>query len=71
MKYKAKKTIDGKLMFEITEGQFKGTKYTYGKLDGTGLTYTVESANINIDENNKILFENEIRAILNDKLSKI
>lgn len=71
MKYKTKKAFNGKLLFEITSGQFKGTKYSYDKLDENGLTYDIESSNINIDEKNKILFENEIRSILKDKLSKI
>lgn len=62
----------GKLVFRITGGQFKDVTYAYESLtlDG-GLKYKLKSKKSTINESNKILFEQEIRNILRDKLSKI
>lgn len=62
----------GKLYFRILEGQFKDVEFSYKSLmlDGK-LDYRIKSHKSIITENNKILFENEIRNILRDKLSKL
>ena len=61
-----------KLYFRILEGSFKGVEFNYKSLmlDGK-LDYKVKSHKSMITESNKILFENEIRGILRDKLSKL
>lgn len=62
----------GKLMFRITEGQFAGVEYGYKSLSLNGaLDYKIRGKKSTINESNKILFEQEIRGILRDKLSKI
>lgn len=63
---------NGKLLFEITSGQFKGVEYLYEKLSLNGnLSYKILSGKKRIDDTNKILFESEIRDILKEKLSKL
>ena len=62
----------GKLVFRITEGQFKDVEYTYNSLKLNGeLKYKVKSHKSIVNESNKVLFEQEIRNILRDKLSVI
>lgn len=61
-----------KLYFRILEGQFKGVEYSYKSLmlDGK-LDYKLKNHKTTITEENKLLFEQEIRSILRDKLSKL
>ena len=77
MKTTAKKlyktSVDhGKLVFKITQGSFAGVSYVYESLSLNGnLKYKLKANKNAINESNKILFEQEIRSILRDKLSKI
>lgn len=62
----------GKLVFRITEGSFAGTEYVYKSLKLNGaLDYKIKNHKHSIDDSNKVLFEQEIRGILRDKLSKL
>lgn len=63
---------DGKMLFVINEGSFTGVKYFYKSLSLEGdLKYKiVENKNL-VNDENKFLFENTIRHIIKDKLSKI
>lgn len=71
MKY-TNEVIKNKLFFTITEGQFKGIKYSYESLtSAAGLKYNIIEGKKVINDNNKLLFENEIQNILSDKLKKI
>lgn len=59
----------GSLYFKITEGQFKDVEYKYISLtENGGLKYQVTSNKKAVNENNKYLFEHQIKDILNDKL---
>lgn len=63
---------NGTLVFKIDEGEFKDVKYIYNSLSLNGeLKYRIKSKKTVINEDNKLLFEQEIRNILKDKLSKI
>ena len=61
-----------KLYFRILEGSFKGVEYNYKSLmlDGK-LDYKIKNHKSVVTEDNKLLFEQEIRGILRDKLSKL
>ena len=62
----------GKLVFKITEGSFAGVSYTYDSMMLNGeLKYKLKSNKSAINESNKILFEQEIRNILRDKLASL
>ena len=77
MKTTAKKLYEtsvdhGKLVFKITQGSFAGVSYVYESLSLNGnLKYKLKANKNAINESNKILFEQEIRSILRDKLSKL
>jgi len=61
-----------KLYFRILEGSFSGIEYSYKSLALNGdLQYKIKTKKNLVDDNNKLLFEQEIRTILRDKLSKI
>ena len=63
---------NGKLCFVINEGQFKNVEYEYNSLtEDKGLQYKVIKNSKAINENNKLLFENDIRNILQNKLKSI
>ena len=61
-----------KLYFRILEGSFKGVEYNYKSLmlDGK-LDYKIKNHKSVITERNKLLFEQEIRSILRDKLNSL
>lgn len=62
----------GKLVFKITGGQFDGVSYVYESLSLDGvLKYKLKAKKNQVNENNKFLFEQEIRNILKDKLNSI
>ena len=62
----------GKLVFKITEGQFNGVEYTYDSMMLNGdLKYKLKTKKTLVTEDNKILFEQEIRNILHDKLNQL
>ncbi len=71
IKYKTR-AEHGKLVFQICEGAFKGVEYTYDSLlmDGS-LKYKLKAKKNLVNEENRLLFEHEIRSIINDKLSKL
>ena len=77
MKTEAKKIYEtfvdhGKLVFKITEGQFSGVSYTYDTMLLNGeVKYKLKSNKSIINEDNRMLFESEIRGILRDKLTKL
>lgn len=74
MKYATMRLPKNKLGFKILEGQFKNTIYQYDSLtEAEGLKYKVISTEgkNEINDNNKLIFEDQIRKILSDKLSKI
>lgn len=61
-----------KLYFRILEGAFRGIEYSYKSLALNGdLQYKIKTKKNLVDNSNKILFEQEIRCILRDKLSKL
>ena len=60
---------NGNLCFRIDEGQFKGIAYRYKALsESNGLEYTLLQGKKYINNDNKFLFEREIKNILNHKL---
>lgn len=60
---------NGNLCFRIDEGQFKGITYRYKALsESNGLEYTLLQGKKYINNDNKFLFEREIKNILNHKL---
>ena len=62
----------GKLVFKITEGTFQGVTYTYESMMLNGdLKYKLKTNKSAINDSNKILFEQEIRNILRDKLASL
>ena len=62
----------GKLVFKITEGTFEGVTYTYDSMMINGdLKYKLKANKAVVNESNKLLFEQEIRTILRDKLASI
>lgn len=62
----------GKLYFRILEGAFKDVEFSYKSMLLNGkLDYQIKSHKSSINESNKILFENEIRGILRDKLASL
>lgn len=70
-KYKTE-VKNNKLYFKIIEGQFKDVVYEYNSLtEESGLKYKVNQGSRMINSTNKLLFENEIRNILNHKLKSI
>lgn len=62
-------TKNGNLYFKITEGQFKNISYRYKSLNSNGgLVYELYENKKYINSTNKLLFEREIREILDNKL---
>ena len=62
----------GKLVFKITGGQFDGVSYVYESLSLDGvLKYKLKTKKNQVNESNKLLFEQEIRNILRDKLASL
>lgn len=62
----------GKLVFKITQGQFTGVSYVYESLSLNGnLQYKLKANKSTINDTNRILFEQEIRGILKDKLNHL
>ena len=60
---------NGNLYFKINEGQFKDITYRYVSLtENSGFKYEILKGKKLINGNNKYLFENKIKEILNDKL---
>lgn len=64
---------NNRLYFTITKGQFKGVTYCYNTLnENNHLSYELNKKYKNIiTENNKYLFEQEIKKILQDKLKNV
>lgn len=62
---------NNKLTFKITTGEFEGVSYIYETLTSNGLKYKIINDNKKVNDNNKYIFENEIRKILDSKLKKI
>lgn len=64
---------DNRLYFTIIKGQFKGVTYCYNTLNKNNrLSYEVNKKDKKIiTEDNKYLFEQEIKKILQDKLKNV
>lgn len=64
---------NNRLYFTITKGQFKGVTYCYNMLkENNNLSYQLSKKYKNIiTDNNKFLFEQEIKKILQDKLKHV
>lgn len=61
-----------KMVFKITDGPFKDVEYVYESLDLNGdLKYKIRTKKNLITPQNTFLFENTIRKIIRDKLSKL
>lgn len=64
--------VGGNLVFKITQGQFAGVEYVYESLSLNGdLKYKLRGKKKQVNDENRLLFESEIRSVLRDKLSKI
>lgn len=60
---------NGRLCFKINSGQFKDIVYRYEKLsENNKLEYKILKKATMINKDNKYLFEQEIRKILDNKL---